>query len=162
MSKNLVVYYSFTGNSKSIAEYVKDKLDADLLELEPAVPFSSDYDEVVAEWQNNDIKRDVEIKPINVDINSYDNIALITCVWWYGISPVMKKFLKENNLSNKNVIVASSNAGWIGHSFKDYKELLPNTEIKGEIDLTFGSGENERHNMRTSYNEINSWIEKIK
>ena len=62
MDKILVVYYSFTGNSKKVAEYVKDKLNADILELEPKQPFSSDYDEVVREWQNNDIKKDVEIK----------------------------------------------------------------------------------------------------
>ena len=49
MNNTLVVYYSFTGNSKKVAEYVKDKLDADILELEPKVPFSSDYDEVVEE-----------------------------------------------------------------------------------------------------------------
>ena len=59
MSDTLVIYYSFTGNSKKVAEYVKDKLNADILELEPKIPFSSDYDEVVKEWQNNDIKRDV-------------------------------------------------------------------------------------------------------
>ena len=44
MSDTLVIYYSFTGNSKKVAEYVKDKLDADILELEPAEPFSSDYE----------------------------------------------------------------------------------------------------------------------
>ncbi len=42
--KTLVVYYSFTGNSKEIAEYVKDKLNADIIELEPKIPFSDDYD----------------------------------------------------------------------------------------------------------------------
>lgn len=78
MDKVLVIYYSFTGNSKKVAEYVKNKLNADILELEPTVPFSSDYDEVVAEWQNNEIKRDVEIKPIHTDLSQYKKIVLIT------------------------------------------------------------------------------------
>ena len=74
-NKTLVIYYSFTGNSKRVAEYVKNKLNADILELEPAEPFSSDYDEVVEEWQNNDIKRDVEIieNNLNNNINSEIN-----------------------------------------------------------------------------------------
>ena len=161
MTDTLVVYYSFTGNSKKVAEYVKEKLKSDILELEPKIPFSNDYDTVVEEWQNNDIKRDVEIKDIYKDLSNYKKIVLITCTWWYGISPVMKKFLKEYDLSNKDVIVASCNAGWIGHCFRDYKELLPNANIKGELDLVFSSSENEKDKMLTSWEDVNSWIEKL-
>lgn len=50
MKDTLVIYYSFSGNSKKVAKYVKEKLNADILELEPATPFSNDYDEVVSEW----------------------------------------------------------------------------------------------------------------
>ena len=161
MNRTLVIYYSFTGNSKKVAQYVQNKLNADILELEPAIPFSNDYDEVVSEWQNNDIKRDVDIKPIDKDLSQYDNIVLITCTWWYGISPVMKKFLKEYDLSGKEVIVASSNAGWLGHCFKDYETLLPNSNVKGELDLVFSANENERDKMLTSETEINEWIAKL-
>lgn len=161
MTDTLVIYYSFTGNSKKVANYVKDKLNADILELEPQIPFSSDYDEVVAEWQNNDIKRDVEIKKVDKDLSKYKKIVLITCTWWYGISPVMKKFLKEYDLSNKDIIVASSNAGWIGHCFKDYETLLSNSNIKGELDLVFSSNENERDKMLTSQSDIDNWIKKL-
>ena len=51
--KKLVVYYSYTGNTKKIADMIKNKLDCDILELEPLTPFSKDYDEVVNEYQNN-------------------------------------------------------------------------------------------------------------
>lgn len=157
----LIIYYSFTGNSKTIAQYAKKKLTADILELEPKISFSTDYDAVVKEWQNNDIKRDVEIKPVTVDLTRYNKIVLITCVWWYGISPVMKKFLRDYDLSNKDVIVAASNAGWIGHSFKDYQTLLPNSNIKGQLNLLFGSGENDRSKLKTTYKEIDDWLNKL-
>lgn len=159
MDKTLVVYYSYTGNSKKVAEYVKEKLNADILELQPKIPFSNNYDEVVDEWQNNDIKRDVEIKDINVDLGEYKKIVLITCVWWYGISPVMKRFLKDYDLSGKDIIVSALNAGWVGHSFKDYKSLLSEANIKGELDVVFSANEDERDKMITSYEDINNWIE---
>ena len=158
MDKILVIYYSFTGNSKTVLEYLKNKLNADILELEPKVPFSSDYDEVVRQWQNNDIKRDVEIKPVDIDLSKYNKIVLITCTWWYGISPVMKKFLKEYDLSKKDIIVASSNAGWIGHCFKDYETLLPNSNIKGELDLLFSANDGERNKILTTQKEIDDWV----
>lgn len=157
MTDTLVIYYSFSGNSKKVAEYVKNKLNADLLELEPAIPFSDDYDQVVNEWQNNDIKRDVEIKPINTDLSNYSKIVLITGTWWYGITPVMKKFLKENDLIGKDVIVAASNAGWIGHCFKDYETLVKGN-IKGKLDLLFSSDEGERDKMLTTNTELDNWI----
>ena len=131
------------------------------MELEPKIPFSTDYDAVVKEWQNNDIKRDVEIKPVTLDLTKYNKIVLITCVWWYGISPVMKKFLKDYDLSNKDVIVAASNAGWIGHSFKDYQTLLPNSNIKGQLNLLFGSGEDDKSKLKTTYKEIDDWLNKL-
>ncbi|MBR3898489.1 MAG: NAD(P)H-dependent oxidoreductase [Bacilli bacterium] len=161
MNKTLVIYYSFSGNCKKIAEYSKEKLNADLIELSPKESFSDDYDEVVAEWQNNDIKRDVDIKKLDIDISQYDKIVLITCVWWYGISPVMKRFLKEYDLSNKKIIVAASNAGWIGHALKDYESLLPNSIIKGELNLLFSSEKDKRHEMITSIDEIDKWLENI-
>lgn len=89
MKDTLVVYYSFSGNSKKVAEYVKNKLGADILELEPLVPFSDDYDEVVDEWQNNAIKRDVEIKPINVDLANYSKVVLITGIWFMELHQKM-------------------------------------------------------------------------
>lgn len=161
MKDTLVVYYSYSGNSKKVALEVQKKLDADILELEPKIPFSEDYDAVVEEWQNNELKRDVEIKDIGIDLSHYSKLVLVTCTWWYGISPVMKKFLKEYDLSGKDVLVASSNVGWIGHSFKDYQDLLPNSTIKGELNLVFSANDGERDKIITTDAEIDEWIAKI-
>lgn len=161
MAKTLVVYYSYTGNGKKIALYAKEKLQADLLELLPVEPFSDDYDAVVEEWQNNELKRDVEIKDIGVDLSIYDKVVLITCTWWYGISPVMKKFLKEYDLSGKDVLVGSTNAGWLGHSLKDYEALLPNSHIKGELNIVFSANEQERDKLVTPMKEVDEWLLKL-
>lgn len=46
MSK-LIVYFSYTGNTKSIANRIKEKLNCDSLEIKTVVPYSDDYDAVV-------------------------------------------------------------------------------------------------------------------
>lgn len=74
----------------------------------------------------------------------------------------MKKFLKEYDLSGKDIIVAGANAGWIGHCFKDYETLLPNSNIKGELDLIFSANSGERDKMLTSEQEVDDWIAKLK
>ena len=65
-------------------------------------------------------------------------------------------------MSSKDVIVASSNAGWLGHCFKDYESLLPNAHIKGVLNLVFSADEDKRDRMVTSQSEVDAWIEKIK
>lgn len=72
----------------------------------------------------------------------------------------MKKFLKENDLAGKDVIVAAANAGWIGHCFKDYETLIKGN-IKGKLDLLFSANEGERDKMLTSTNELDNWIEQL-
>ena len=161
MSDTLVIYYSYTGNSRKIAKYAQEKLNADILELHPKIPFSDDYDKVVEEWQNNNIKRDVEIEPIDKDLTNYKKIVLITSTWWYGINPVMTRFLKEYDLSQKDIIVTATNAGWIGHSFQDYKKLLPNSNIKGELDTVFSFNSLEKNNILTPLQKIDNWLKKL-
>lgn len=73
----------------------------------------------------------------------------------------MKRFLKENDLSGKDIIVAASNAGWIGHCFKDYETLTKNANIKGKLDLLFSANETQRDKMLTSYSELDKWIEQL-
>ena len=41
--KRLVVYHSYTGNTKRIAEMIQKQLNCDILELQPKVPFSMDF-----------------------------------------------------------------------------------------------------------------------
>ncbi len=73
----------------------------------------------------------------------------------------MKRFLKDYDLSGKDVIVASSNAGWIGHSLKDYETLLKNSNIKGELDLLFSANSNERDKLLIPMEKIDEWINKL-
>lgn len=72
----------------------------------------------------------------------------------------MKRFLKENDLSGKDVIVAASNAGWIGHCFKDYENLVKGN-IKGKLDLLFSANDGERDKMLTTNAELDKWIEQL-
>ena len=96
--RKIVIYHSYSGHTKMIANIIKKKIDCDVLELEPKYEFSSDYDEVVKEYQNNEKdKSTVEIKDININLDNYDEIIIGSPIWWYSITPVVREFLKENN-----------------------------------------------------------------
>lgn len=43
----LIVYFSYTGNTRNIASKIKEKLNCDILEIKTEVPYSGDYNKVV-------------------------------------------------------------------------------------------------------------------
>lgn len=157
--KKLIIFYSYTGNTKKIANIIKEKLNCDILELEPLKPFSTNYDEVVNEYQNNSINKEVEIKDIKIDLDNYDEFIIGTPVWWYTISPVITKFLKKYKLENKIIYPFATNAGWLGHTFKDFNKLCLNNNIKDGMNIVFDS--NDLNKLLTTEEEINDWIKKL-
>ena len=77
--KKAIVYYSYSGNTKSIVDMIKEKVDADVYEIKPKTPYSTNYDVVVdlgQEEVNNNTLR--EIEDININLDNYDTIILAT------------------------------------------------------------------------------------
>ena len=159
-NKKLVVYFSYTGNTRKIAQKVKEELHCDILELKPVKPYSTDYQTVVDEEQNNEsTKKTPEIQDINIDLNNYDEIIIGTPVWWYTIAPVVRTFLKQNDLTKKTIIPFATNAGWLGRTFKEIENLCPNSNVQKEMNIVFKSYSDK---LVTSEVEIQNWINSIK
>jgi len=158
--KTLLVYYSYTGNTKIIVDIIKEKVDCDVVELKPKTPFlEEDYQAIVDKYQSNESSKEcVEIEDINVDLSNYDKVIIGTPVWWYTITPVLREFLKNNDLSNKEVYAFATNAGWLGRTFKEIESYC---DVKKELNVQFAEDYRE-HKCLTSENEINEWINSIK
>ena len=161
MKKNLILYYSYTGNTKIVAKQLAQKIDCDVVKLEPKVPFSKNYDDVVNEWQNNSPKRNVEIKDINANINEYKNIVVCSPIWWYSITPVITKFLKASDLSNKNIYPVLTSAGWFGNATNDIKSICKNSNIKQALLVTFDEDYSIHKIVSVSQN-FDKWAENLK
>lgn len=156
--KTLVVYYSYSGNTKSIAKKVAEELNADLLELEPIKAYSSDYDTVVQVGQE-EVNRDYkpELKPFSISLNDYEKIIIGSPTWWYKMASPVLTFLSENDLSGKVVVPFMTNAGWPGTVIKDMKNLCGNSKIEYEKEIKFTEDK-----LITPEEEINQWIEFLK
>ena len=158
-NKKIIVYFSYTGNTKKIAEKIQKKLGCDIIEIKPVKPYSTDYQTVVDEEQNNEsTKKTPDIQKMNIDLSKYDEIIIGSPVWWYTIAPVIRTFLKQNELSGKIIKPYATNAGWLGRTFKEIEQLCPNSKVENEMNIVFESYSDV---LVTSEKEIEAWIEQL-
>ena len=134
MLKKLIVYYSLTGNTRFIAETLKDPIEADILELKPIKELNADSTSrfIWGGYQSTMKKKpklmDFDIKPLE-----YDIIILGTPVWAWNISPPMRSFLVKFDLTGKNVALWMCHAGDGVKAMKRFKEALKNANIVESI-----------------------------
>lgn len=160
-NKKIIVFYTYTGHTKYIAEIIRKKLDCDMVEIKPKKPYSKNYDLVVKEYQNNESAKETpEIEKIDVDINKCDEIIVGSPVWWYTITPPIRTFLKENDLSGKKIIPFATNAGWLGRTFKEIKSLCPNSNVEKEMNIVF-TEDYTVNKLVTKEEKIDKWIDSL-
>ena len=108
--KTLVVYYSATGNTENVANYIATATDGDLFELEPAEPYSDadlnwtdDNSRVVREHDNPD-ERDVALVKSTIENwDEYDTIFIGYPIWWGIAAWPVNGFVEKNDFSGKKV-----------------------------------------------------------
>ncbi|MHA2009864.1 MAG: flavodoxin family protein [Promethearchaeota archaeon] len=82
MVKVLVVFYSLTGNTKLIAESIKDALDTDILELKPVKELNPEGGSKFF-WggYQSTMKLKPKLKDFDLNPLEYDLIIIGTPVW---------------------------------------------------------------------------------
>lgn len=155
--KTLILYYSYGGNTKKIAEMIQKKIGGDIAEIETVHPYAGDYNSVVSQGEE-EVNRGYmpEIKPLSVPFENYDTIVLGTPVWWYTFAPAIKTFLATHDFSNKTVYPFATNGGWIGHTFKDIAIACSDAVVEKGINIRF-----DEDILRTSMVDIDRWINQI-
>ncbi len=155
----LVVFFSYTGNTKMIANKIRENLNCDILEIKTVIPYSEDYDAVVKDEQNSEASNRLpKIQDTDIDLSKYDEIILGTPVWWYRPAPAIRTFLNRNDLSGKTIKPFATNAGWLGKTFKEIRTLCPNSEIYEGMNIVFESYSDK---LVTKEQDIENWIKTL-
>lgn len=140
--KKIVIYYSYSGNTRRIAQLINEKKGYDVWELKPLIPFVDDYQKLVdQEEENMHQNKMVELEPINVELNNYDTIILGTPVWWYTMASPVRTFLVKCNLTNKVIIPFATNAGWPGSVIEDIEKYASKCKVEKPISIVFNGQE---------------------
>lgn len=155
--KVLIAYFSWGGNTKSIAEKIHAKAGGDIFRIETAVPYPTDYNEtaygIAKEQHDRGIKP--ELKD-NGDVSDYDVVFVGTPAWWYTMAPAVMTFLSNNSFEGKTIVPFITHGGGGKYNIaREMGELAKGARVLEPI-VIYGRG-----NSNTD-REIDAWLKNIK
>ena len=128
--KKLVVYFSASGITKSIAEKISKEIDSDLFEIEPVEKYTNED----LDWTNKESRSSIEMSNLSFrppvknkvnNINDYDTVIIGFPIWWYTAPTIINTFIEENDLTNKSIYVfVTSGGSSYEKSFNDFKKNI--------------------------------------
>ncbi len=130
-SKVLVLYYSLTSNTKTVAQEIATRLDADIEEIALVEPYDTAYQATIDRCKADREKGILpEIKPLKSNIADYDRIFIGYPIWFGTYAPPIASLLDKIDLSGKKVVpFCTFGSGGLESSMKDLAEKQPNAEI---------------------------------
>ena len=129
--KVLVLYYSLTSNTKTVAQEIATRLDADIEEITLVEPYDTAFQATIDRCKADREKGIVpEIQPLKSNIADYDVIFIGYPIWFGTYAPPIASLLDKVDLSGKKVVpFCTFGSGGLESSVKDLAEKQPNAEI---------------------------------
>lgn len=158
-SSVLVVYYSATGNTAQVAQYIANATGGDLFEIQPVEPYTdddlnwTDDNSRVSQEHADESLRDVELVADSVDNwDQYDTVFIGYPIWWGIAAWPVDGFVEANDFSGKAVIpFCTSSSSGLGES----GQLLADMAGTGDWQ------EGQRFRSGASQEDVQSWIEEL-
>ena len=138
--KALVIYFSWSGNTRRIAQLIQQKLGCDIVELELKKPYSSDYNTCLDEAQR-DQEREARpaLKTKIENLAQYDTILLGYPNWWASIPMPIATLLESYDFSGKTIApFCSHGGGRLGQSLTAIAKLAPNSKLTPGLSVHYG------------------------
>lgn len=159
----IVVYFSATGNTESVAQTIAGHIDSAIYKLECVVSYTSadlnygnQSSRVVEEHNRILAGEDVNIELVNVDFEEFANADYVFIgapVWWQELSWVIEDFVASNDFSNKTIIPFGTSAS-SGYTLGN---LTPLTEDDENVTWL----EPQRFRSNVSSDDVIEWVDSL-
>jgi flavodoxin len=151
----LIAYYSWSGNTRKIAELIGRETGGTLFEIEPVQPYTADYQAAVAQAKEEieaGFRPKLKAMP---NISSYTVVFLGSPIWWHTMAPPLAAFIDRFDLNRKIVVpFYTHGGGGVGSFKKDVAKMCQNSTVQ-EAFGAYNSGGSE------TIAQIGSWLNSI-
>ena len=129
--KMLVLYYSETGTTKTVAEELQKQLGADIESVEPVEPYSGNFQETIQRGQKEMQSGETPaLKPLKKNIADYDVVFLGYPIWFGTYAMPIASLVKSCDFAGKTVVpFCTFGSGGLNTSSELLKKALPKAKI---------------------------------
>lgn len=123
-AKALVVIYSYTGNTKAVADEIIKRFKADTVIIKTTAydGFGGETKAGINAWNETTI---TDIEPETVDMSQYNLIFLGSPIWWYRPAVPLWTFVDKNDFKDKRVILFNTfNSKFKSKYIEKFKKLV--------------------------------------
>ena len=157
MAKALVAYFSASGVTKKLAERLAKTTGADLHEIQPEVPYTSED----LNWMDKKSRSTIEMTDKTIrpaitgkveNMASYDVVFVAFPIWWHVAPTIVNTFLEQYDLSGKKIVpVATSGGSGMGKTNQELAPSCPGAILE----------EGKRFEANAGESELKIWAEKF-
>ena len=140
--KSLIVYFSWSGNTRGIAHQIQDMTGADIFEIELVTPYSTKYNTVLDQAQRDQrAQARPELANHVENMEQYETIILGYPNWWASIPMPIASFLEEYDLAGKTILpFCSHGGGRFGQSLTAIAKLAPDSTLTEGLSVHYSGG----------------------
>lgn len=150
----LVAYFSASGTTAKTAKALASAASADLYEIKPAVPYTSED----LNWMDKRSRSSVEMndkhsRPALADTDApvaeHDVVFLGFPIWWYTAPTIINTFLESYDFSGKTIVLfATSGGSGLGKTASNLQGSAPGARIL----------DGRLFNGRLNADELKTWV----
>jgi len=153
---SLVVYFSWSGNTESVANEIQTQTGADIFEIIPVETYTDDYDtllDIAQEEQANGVRPAIADTVENFE--QYETVYFGFPNWWGDMPMILYTFLDEYDFSGKTIapFVTSGGSGF-SDAIGTIESMEPDAVVTEGLSL--GSSE-----ANAPSNAVTEWLSAI-
>lgn len=157
--KTIIVYYSMEGNTEYAADKIAGLIGADTLRIYPKKAYpDKGFIKILWGGKSAIMSESPALEPYEFDASAYDRVIIGFPVWASCITPPIRTFIKENDLSGKSIAAFVCEAGNGGDkALEQLQETMGLEEFDAEMILI----EPKKHPSDENEQMIQEFCEKL-
>lgn len=154
--KTLILYFSWSNNTKTMAGYIHDEIGGDMEQIIPEVAYPEKYEDVAdyAKAERDEDKRP-KFKALEHNPMNYDTIFVGYPIWWYTLPMIIYTFFDTYDFAGKTVIPFNTHQGSSdGGTYDTIREWEPKATVLEGLPISGPDVEKE-----SSRDAVKKWLD---
>ena len=144
MKRTAIVYYSHSGNTRTVASRLSALTAAPVFEIIPQTPYPSAYRPTT-----NQVREEMQkgyVPPIHapsIKLNDFDILIIGTPTWWHHVARPIASWLSQTDLSGKVIMPFNTHGGGgLMQTRDDFVQMCPKSTVTQSLTV-YGNGDSD-------------------